>query len=163
VQARFALVVAAVAAAAAAQDSAPRVTVGALDLETYRNALAAERRAIMAANLPLELERREKFFGIYDDYERERLPLDTERFALLQRYAAAQIALSDPQAMALVRAMATLQIKEIQMRSRYADRIDKSLGGIVGARFYQVDDVVTTATRLNSLQGISLAGAGPPR
>jgi hypothetical protein len=153
----------AVATAVPAQETAPTMNVGQLDLETYRYAVSAERRSIMGANLELDVERRTRFFGIYDDYAKDRVPLDNERFSLVQRYAAAQAGLSDPQAMALVRAVAALQIKEIQLRSRYAERIDKEMGGRVGARFYQVDDVITTATRLNSLQGIPLAGARPAR
>jgi hypothetical protein len=148
-----------VASAAAGQEGGPRVTVGQLDLETYRYAVSAERRSIMEANIGIDLARRPKFFAIYDDYDKDRRPVDTERFGLLQRYAAAQSGVSEPQAMALVRAVAGLQIKEIQLRSRYADRIDKELGGLVGARFYQVDDVITTAIRLNALQGVPLAGA----
>ena len=144
-----------------AQDQGPSVSVGNLDLETYRAALSAERRAIMGANISLDPERHLRFFAIYDDYEKERRPVDIERFSLLQRYAAAQSGLSEPQAMALVRAVAGLQIKEIQHRSRYADRVGKELGGLVGARFYQVDDVISTAHRLNSLQSIPLAGGLP--
>ena len=145
-------------AAVNAQEQGPTVSVGRLDLETYRAALSAERRAIMAANISLDPERRLRFFATYDDYDKERGPVDVERFSLLQRYAAAQSGLSEPQAMALARAVAGLQIKEIQLRSRFADRIGKELGGLVGARFYQVDDVVSTAHRLNSLQAIPLTG-----
>jgi hypothetical protein len=146
-------------APAPAQEEGPRVAVGKLDLDTYRAALAAERRAIMEANIGLDPERRLRFFTVYAEYEKEREPVDVERFSLLQRYAAAKLAVSEPQAMALARAVAGLQIKEIQLRSRYADRIAKELGGLVGARFYQVDDVVTTAHRLNALQSIPLTGA----
>lgn len=141
-----------------AQEPGPKVTVGQLDLETYRYTVSAERRSIMGANIGLDVAQRERFFALYDDFEKERSPLDAERFSLLQRWAAGQAGLSAPQAMALVRAVAALQIKEIELRSRHADLIDKAMGGMVGARFYQVDDVVTTATRLNSLQGIPLAG-----
>jgi hypothetical protein len=160
---RSVLVFAFTATVCAAQSGDPRVVAGQLDLETYRYAVSAERRAIMGANLDLDVERRLKFFAIYDDYDKERGPLDTERFSLLQRYAAAQAGLSDPQAMALVRAVAALQIKEIQLRSRYAERFEKELWGKVGARFYQIDDVVTTATRLNSLQSIPLTTPPPAR
>lgn len=143
---------------AAAQEGGPRVGASELDLETYRIAISAERRTVMEGNLGLDVERRVTFFKIYDECEKERGPLDRERFALLQRYATS--ALNDPQAMALIRAMAALQVKEIDQRSRCAGRLEKALGGRVGARYYQVDDVVTTATRLNSLQSVPLVGAG---
>ena len=137
----------------------PRVTVGQLDLDTYRYAISAERRSIMEANIGLDVERRLKFFALYESYDKDREPLDTERFSALKRYADAQMSLSDPPAMALVRAVAVLQIKEIQLRSRYADRFEREMGAKVAARFYQVDDVITTAIRLNSLQSIPLAAA----
>lgn len=143
---------------APAQEAGPRVEVSELDLETYRYAVSAERRTVMEANLGLDVERRMTFFKIYDDCERERGPLDRERYSLLHRYATSS--LNDPQAMALIRAVASLQVKEIDLRSRCAGRLEKALGGRVGARYYQVDDVVTTATRLNSLQSVPLVGAG---
>ena len=61
----------------------------------------------------------------------------------------------------MVRAVATLQVKEIQLRERYADRIGKEFGGMVGARFYQVDDVMTTTMRLNALQSVEIATPRP--
>jgi hypothetical protein len=161
---RSAVVALVFVSSASAQETGPRVTVGNLDVETYRYALSAERRSIMEANINLGLDRRPQFFAIYDEFDKEREPLDKERFSLLQRYASAQSGVSDPQAMALVRAVAGLHVREIQLRSRYAERLHKEMGGLVGARFYQLDDVVTTAIRLNSLRGIPLAGvAGAPR
>jgi hypothetical protein len=141
------------------QPTGPRVGVTDLDLETYRSLISAERRAVMGANIGLEIGRRARFFEIYDVFDRDRAPLDAERFSLLKRYTASYTSLSDPQAMALVRAMASLQTREIELRSRHAGQVEKALGGKVAARFYQVDDVVTTAARLNSLQGIPLVGS----
>jgi hypothetical protein len=138
---------------ASAQD---RVAVNKLDLETYRLALSAERRGIMEANIDIPLDKRRRFFEVYDDYEKDRAPNDTERFSVMQRYAQARAGVSEPQAMALVRAVASLQLKEIQLRERYAEKIGKEFGGLVGARFYQVDDVMTTTIRLNALQSVEI-------
>jgi hypothetical protein len=62
--------------------------------------------------------------------------------------------------MALVSAVASLQLKEIQLRAKYAEKIAKEMGGLVGARFYQVDDVVSTTLRLKALQSVELTA--PP-
>jgi hypothetical protein len=155
-----------VLASAAGAPQGAQVTMGNLDVETYRYALSTERRTIMEANINLDLARRPQFFALYDVYDKEREPIDKERFSLLQRYASVQTGSSEPQAIALIRAVSALQIKEIQLRSRYADRInkEKDLGGLVAARFYQVDDIITTAIRLNTLQGVPLTGvAKTPR
>jgi hypothetical protein len=151
-----------VATLASAQDGA-RVVVSNLDLETYRLAVSAERRAIMEANIVVGLDRRARFFALYDEYEKDRAPADTERFSVMQRYAAARSGVSEPQAMALVSAVASLQLKEIQLRAKHAEKIGKELGGHVGARFYQVDDVVTTTLRLRALQSVQITPPAAPR
>jgi len=148
-----------VGALASAQDSA-RVVVSNMDLETYRLAVSAERRSIMEANIVVGLDKRRRFFELYDEYEKDRAPADTERFSVMQRYAAARTGVTEPQAMALVSAVASLQLKEIQLRARYAEKIAKEMGGLVGARFYQVDDVVNTTLRLKALQSVELTA--PP-
>ena len=67
-----------------AQQGGPRVGVTNLDLETYRSLVSAERRTVMAANIGLDIARSTRFFEIYDTFDRDRAPLDTERFALLR-------------------------------------------------------------------------------
>ena len=77
---------------------AQTVKVSRLDESTYRYAVTEERRSIFAANLALGPEERERFWTIYDEYGKEREPLDKERFSLLQRYAQSYANLSDDQA-----------------------------------------------------------------
>src|SRR5262245_20722709 len=80
---------------------AQNVTVSKLDEPTYRYAVTEERRNIFAANLALGPGERERFWSVYDDYAKERAPLDKERFSLLERYAQSYAALNDEQAMAI--------------------------------------------------------------
>jgi hypothetical protein len=138
----------------------PNVTFSQLDETTYQYAVTAERRQIVAANIGLPVPELERFWTIYDAYEKEREPLDKERFSLLTRYAQSYATLSDAQAMALVTAASQGQLSEIQLRARYAALMGRKLSGRTGARFFQIDDYVTTALRLNSLQGIPLAATG---
>src|SRR5882672_7650257 len=74
------------------------VGVSNLDESTYRYAVTEERRNIFAANLALDAEERERFWEIYDEYAKERDPLEKERFALLQRFAQNNTVISDDQA-----------------------------------------------------------------
>ena len=95
---------------------AQTVKVSRLDESTYRYAVTEERRSIFAANLALGPEERERFWTIYDEYGKEREPLDKERFSLLQRYAQSYANLSDDQAMALALASGRLQVSEVELR-----------------------------------------------
>jgi hypothetical protein len=150
-----------VAALAAGRLGAQTVAVSNLDESTYRYAVTEERRNIFAANLALGPDERERFWKIYDEYAKEREPLEKERFALLQRYAQSYAAISDDQAMAIALVSGRLQIADVQLRLKYAETLRRKMSGRVAARFFQIDDYVTTATRMNLLSGIPLVT--PPR
>lgn len=150
-----------VAVLAAGRLAAQSVSVSNLDEPTYLHAVTEERRNIFAANLALGPDDRERFWKIYDDYAEERGPVDKERFALLQRYAQSYASMSDDQAMAIVLVLGRLQISEVQLRLKYAEIVRKKMSGRVAARFFQVDDYVTTALRMNSLSNVPLVAPGP--
>ena len=146
--------------AGAAGSRAQNVTVSRLDETTYRYAVTEERRNIFAANLALGPGERERFWSVYDDYAKERTPLDKERFSLLERYAQSYAALNDEQAMAIAIASGRLQLAEVELRLKYAEAMRKKMSGRVAARFFQIDDYVTTAMRMNSLSGVPLVAPG---
>jgi hypothetical protein len=139
-----------------ARAGAQTVSMSNLDETTYRIAVSEERRNIFAANLALGPEERERFWAVYDDYTKEREPLEKERFALLQRYVQSYATLSDDQAMALALASGQLQVNDVQLRLKYAAILRRKMSGRVAARFFQIDDYVTTAMRMNSLSGVPL-------
>jgi hypothetical protein len=145
-----------VAVLAGGRLGAQTVAVSNLDESTYRYAVTEERRNIFAANLALDAEERERFWKIYDEYAKERGPLEKERFALLQRYAQVGAAISDDQAMALALVSGRLQITDVQLRLKYAETLRRKMSGRVATRFFQIDDYVTTAMRMNMLSRLPL-------
>jgi hypothetical protein len=158
---RTASVLALALASGSAQGEQPNVTVSQLDEDTYRYAVTAERRQVVATNIGLATAELQRFWAVYDEFEKERAPLEKERFSILARYAQSYASLSDAQAMALVMASSQVQLAEIQLRAKYAQQLSRKISGHAGARFFQIDDYVTTAQRTNSLRGIPLS-VGPP-
>jgi hypothetical protein len=146
-------------ASGSAQAQQPNVTVSQLDEDTYRHAVTAERRQVVAANIGLPTADLQRFWAVYDEFEKEREPLEKERFAILSRYAQSYAGFSDAQAMALVTASSQIQLSEIQLRAKYAQLLSRKLSGHAGARFFQIDDYVTTAMRMNSLKNVPLVTA----
>jgi hypothetical protein len=146
---------------AASRLGAQTVTLSKLDETTYRYAVTEQRRNIFAANLALNPDERERFWAVYDEYGKEREPLDKERFLLLQRYAQSYANLSDDQAMALALASGRLQVTEVELRLKYAATLRRKMSGRVAARFFQIDDYVTTAIRMNFLSGVPLVTPTP--
>ena len=135
---------------------AQTVSLSNVDETTYRHAVTEERRNIFSANLALGPAERDRFWSVYDDYVKERDPLEKQRFSLLQRYADTYANLSDDQAMALALASGRVQVSDVELRLKYAGILRKKMSGRVAARFFQIDDYLTTATRMNSLSGIPL-------
>ena len=142
--------------------SAQTIGMANLDEGMYREMVTEQRRQVVSANLDLGVAERERFWKIYDDYVKEREPIEKERFSILQRIAQTGVGISDDQAMALALASGHLQITEVQLRLKYAEELRRKMSGRVAARFFQIDDYVTTAFRANSLQGIPLV-ASPGR
>jgi hypothetical protein len=132
------------------------VAVSNLDEGTYRHIVSEERRTIFAANLALGPDERERFWAVYDDYAKEREPLDKQRYDLLERYAQTYAKLSDDQAMAIALASGRLQVDDVELRLKYAGILRKKMSGRVAARFFQIDDYVTTAGRMKLLSGVPL-------
>jgi hypothetical protein len=145
-----------VAILAARPLGAQTVSVTNLDESTFLHATSEERRTIFAANLALGPEERDRFWKVYDEYAKEREAVDKERFAILQRYTQSYTEMSDENAMAIVLVLGRLQISDVQLRLKYAEVLRKKMSGRVAARFFQIDDYVTTATRMNSLTGVPL-------
>ena len=143
-------------AVSAAAASAQNIAVGNLDEGMYREMVTEQRRQVVSANLALGVAERERFWKIYDEYAKEREPIEKERFSILHRIAQAGAVMSDDQAMALALASGRLQIAEVQLRLKYAEELRRKMSGRVAARFFQLDDYVTTALRANSLQGVPL-------
>jgi hypothetical protein len=154
------VVTAALGLVAAVRVGGQTVAVSKLDQDTYQYAVTEERRNIFAANLALGPEERDRFWSIYEDYVKEREPLDRERFSLLERYAQSYAKLNDDQAMALALATGKLQVADVELRLKYAGVLRKKMSGRVAARFFQIDDYVTTAMRMNSLSGVPLVAPG---
>ena len=145
-----------VAVVSAGAASAQTVSMAHLDEPMYREMVTEQRRQVVSANLDLGVAERERFWKIYDEYVKEREPIEKERFSILHRFAQTGAALSDDQAMALALASGRLQIAEIQLRLKYSEELRRKMSGRVAARFFQIDDYVTTALRANSLSGIPL-------
>ena len=141
---------------AASRAGAQTVAVSRLDEATFRYAAIEERRSIFAANLALGPDELQRFWKIYDEYAKEREPLDKERFTLLQRYAQSYAGMSDDQAMAIVLSSGRLQLLDVQLRLKYTETLRKKMSGRVAARFFQIDDYVTSSLRMNMLSGVPL-------
>jgi hypothetical protein len=124
------------------------------DLARAELLLTAARRDVFEHAMKLNDNQKDTFWNLYTDYDRQRAKLTDETAQLLRSYVTDYDTLTDQQATKMMDEAARIIDQEVKLRRKYADAISKKLGGRVGARFYQIDEYLDTAVRLQLLEDI---------
>src|SRR5215467_8403054 len=79
------------------------------DVKLMRKDLRAEKKQIIALNVPLTPDEATKFWPVYDDYANAMMKVNDEFYSLISDYAANQKTLTDAQAVDMVKKWSDLQ------------------------------------------------------
>ena len=109
------------------------------DLNLLRRDIRAEKKKLIAANLPLTETEATKFWPIYDQYVAEMTKHNDEFFSIIKEYAANQKTLTDAQASSMIKRWVEVQIARDQLRQRYIPQFEKVVPGKKVALFFQID------------------------
>jgi hypothetical protein len=107
-------------------------------LEISRQATEAQRRIIVSGSLPLTEEQAKAFWPLYDDYEKERRPIDDRANQLVADYAASYNNISDSLAKAILEQGVKNDEERIALRRSYIVRMGKVLPPRLLVRFFQI-------------------------
>lgn len=142
------------ATASAQKETATGVEVE-KDLALVRRNLRAEKKKILALNVPLTETEATKFWPVYDQYAAEMSKHYDEFYALIKEYAANQKTLTDPQAATMLKKWGDIQVALTQTRAKYIPIIEKVIPARKAAHFFQID------RRLYALMDLQVAGEVP--
>ena len=109
------------------------------DLELLRRDIRAEKKKIVAMNLPLTDAEATKFWPVYDQYVADMTKLNDQFFTLIKEYAASQKTLTDAQASDMMKRWAQIQVDRDQLRQKSIPAFEKTIGGRKAAHFLQID------------------------
>jgi hypothetical protein len=109
------------------------------DLALLRRDIRAEKKKLIAANMPLTETDATKFWPVYDQYVAEMTRHNDEFYSLIKDYAANQKTLTDAQASSMIKRWAEIQIGQAQTRQKYIPLFEKAIPATKVARFYQID------------------------
>lgn len=149
----FAFVVGCVTAAAQTE-TATGVEID-KDLALMRRNLRAEKKKVIALNVPLTEEEATKFWPLYDKYAAEMRTHYDEFYAIIKDYAANQKTLTDAQALSMIKRWSEIQVELAQTRQKYVPLVEKTLPGKKAALFFQID------RRLYELMDLQVASQIP--
>ena len=109
------------------------------DLELLRRDLRAEKKKILALNVPLTETEATKFWPLYDQYAADMSKHYTEFYKIIRDYAANQKTLTDTQAIDMIRRWSVIQVELAQTRQKYVPLVEKVIPGKKAALFFQID------------------------
>jgi hypothetical protein len=125
------------------------------DLLLLRRDLRAEKKKIIAMNVPLTEAEATKFWVVYDQYADEMRKHNDEFYSIIKDYVANQKTLTDAQAISMIKRWSDIQVKLAQTRQKYVPLFEKVLPGKKAAHFFQID------RRLYALMDLQTASEVP--
>ena len=148
-----------------AQQPAPSVASGVnateeqvndANIQLMRQDIRAERKKVVAANMPLTETEATKFWLVYDRYIAETIKVNDARFALLKEYAKNYNATTDEQADTFIKRWLALDQDNTQLRLKYRPEFEKVVSHKKTAMFFQIDRRVSMLIELQLASQVPL-------
>ena len=150
-----------VLAASLALPSAPALAQDAstANMEILRQKLKADRKVLIAANLPLTDAEARKFWPIYDSYVADLGKINQRLAKLIIEYRDAYNAgpVSNPTAKKLLAESQNIEAAELKLKRDYVPKLETALPEAKVARFIQIENKIRAAVRYELANAIPLA------
>ena len=136
-----------------------------INLDVLRDAIRANRKALIAVNLGLTAEEAGKFWPLYERYQKEISVVGDRMTALVEDYIAHFRDLSNEKAMQLSGDYLAAEADRLQVRRAYLGEFGKILPGRTVARFYQIENKMDAILRYDLAGTIPVveSASGAPR
>jgi Spy/CpxP family protein refolding chaperone len=109
------------------------------DVEMLRANLRANRKNLTAQNMNLTTDEATKFWPIFDQYRKEAIKPNDERWALINEYAANYDTMTDAQAQDYMKRATDIDQQLLALRLRYVPLFEKAISAKKAALWYQID------------------------
>ena len=114
-------------------------TVTDQDIEMLRQDIRDQRKQIVAMNLPLTADEATKFWPVFDQYRKDAIAPNDQRWAVIKEYAAQYDTMSDAEAQSLMKRSNAVDEQLLALRMRYVPMFEKVISPKKTALFYQID------------------------
>ena len=125
------------------------------NIQLMRQDIRAQRKKIVAANLPLTEEEATRFWPLYDRYVGETIKVNDARYALIKEYAQNYSNMTEAQADSFIKRWLALDQDNTQLRLKYIPEFEKVISHKKTAMFFQMD------RRLSMMVELQLASQVP--
>jgi Spy/CpxP family protein refolding chaperone len=127
------------AAQGGSQDATPSNSISDKDIEMLRADIRSQRKEITAQNMNLTADEATKFWPIFDQYRKEAIKPNDDRWALIKDYAANYNTMTDAQAQDYMTKSTAIEQQLLELRMKYVPMFEKVLSPKKTALWYQID------------------------
>ena len=114
-------------------------------MQLVRDKIRADKKLLIAENLPLTAAEAKAFWPVYDSYQKELSVLNDRMIKLIKDYANNQQTMSNQTAKRLIDEYLAIEAARLKIRQAYVPRFRKGLGEKLVARYYQIENKVQAA------------------
>jgi Spy/CpxP family protein refolding chaperone len=130
------------------------------DIEMLRADLRAQRKQIVAQNMTLTADEATKFWPIFDQYRKEAIKPNDERWAVLKDYAANYGTMTDAQAQEYLNRANAVDEQLLALRMKYVPVFEKVISPKKTALWYQIDRRIDLLINLQLSAVIPMVNTG---
>ncbi|MGA8878108.1 MAG: hypothetical protein WCC25_05425 [Candidatus Korobacteraceae bacterium] len=129
------------------------------DVQLLRQNLREQRKQIMAANMVLTPDEATKFWPIFDQYRREAIKPNDDRWALIKDYATNYNTMTDAQAQEYMKRSTAVDEQLMNLRMKYVPIFEKVISAKKTALWYQIDHRIDLMINLQLASTIPMVNA----
>ena len=128
------------------------------NMDAVREAMRADKKAIVAANLQLTDAEAKAFWPVYDKYEKDLLTANNKLYQVVEEYALAykKSKLTDAKGLDLIYRYFAAEEARTKVRISYLKSFSGVLPGLKVARFYQIENKLDAVVRYEMAEQIPL-------
>jgi hypothetical protein len=130
------------------------------DIEMLRADLRSQRKQITAQNMVLTADEATKFWPIFDQYRKEAIKPNDERWAVIKDYAANYDTMTDAQAQDYLKRANAVDEQLLALRMRYVPIFEKVISSKKTALWYQIDRRIDLLINLQLSSVIPMVNTG---
>jgi hypothetical protein len=131
-------------------------------IELLRANVQAEKTAVVSQVMQLDDAQAAKFWPIYREYNFELQKLNDKKLAGIQDYAKNYDSMTDKRANELALLALDLENQRLDLKRTYYEKIRDQLGGVIAARFLQVENQLLMIIDLQIASQLPIVTAEQP-
>ena len=127
------------------------------DRELAREAIHANKKLVVSANMNLDDSEKEGFWKVYEDYQKDLVNINERTVALVEEFAVNFENLSDTKATELINTYLKIEADALKLKKDYLSKFKKVLPAQKVMRYYQIENKIDAIVDYELVDKIPLA------